>query len=160
MKWVLLSLVALTGCSTIETVTPGMPASEVIARFGKPVAQGQLAGNEIYRDFSREPYGYYRVSFGPDERVRALRNLHTEENFAAIQPGMSQAEVARLVGAPTQYLMQSYAGGASSWTYRYRDIGIAKLLHVEFDAAGSVLRYATEWDPDVYSKGGARNDAP
>jgi hypothetical protein len=155
MKWVLVSLVALTGCSTIETVTPGMPASEVIARFGKPVAQG-----EDYRDYSREPHGYYRVTFGADARVHAVRNLHTEENFAAIRPGMTQADIARLVGAPTQHLMQSYAGGASSWTYRYRDIGIAKLLHVEFDAAGSVLRYATEWDPDVYSKGGARNDAP
>ena len=155
MKWVLLSLLALAGCSTIETVTPGMPASEVIARFGKPVAQGK-----DYRDSSREPYGYYRVSFGPDERVHGVRNLHTEENFSAIRPGMSPAEIARLVGAPSEHLVQSYAGGASSWTYRYRDIGIAKLLHVEFDAAGSVLRYATEWDPDVYSKGGARDDAP
>lgn len=155
MKWVLLSLLALAGCSTIETVTPGMPASEVIARFGKPVAQGK-----DYRDYSREPYGYYRVSFGPDERVHGVRNLHTEENFSAIRPGMSPAEIARLVGAPSEHLVQSYAGGASSWTYRYRDIGIAKLLHVEFDAAGSVLRYVTEWDPDVYSKGGARDDAP
>ena len=152
MRFFLLLLVA--GCASIQTVTPGMPASEVVARFGKPVAQGK-----DYRDYSREPYGYYRVSFGPDERVHAVRNLHTEENFAAIRPGLKQAEVVHLVGTPTEYLMQRYPGGASSWTYRYRDIGIAKLLHVEFDAAGSVLRYATEWDPDVYSKGGARNDA-
>ena len=155
MKRVVLPILFVMGCSTIETVTPGTPASEVVARFGKPVAQGK-----DYRDYSREPHGYYRVTFGADERVYAVRNLHTEQNFAAIRPGMTQAEIAGLVGAPTQHLMQSYPGGASSWTYRYRDIGIAKLLHVEFDAAGRVLRYATEWDPDVYSKGGSRNDAP
>ena len=136
-----------------------MPASEVSARFGKPVAEGRLAADETYRDFSREPYGYYRVTFGRDQRVHEVRNLHTEENFAAIRPGMSQAEIARLVGMPTEYLMQRYAGGASSWTYRYRDVGIAKLLHVEFDAAGGVLRYATEWDPDIYSKGGSCDDS-
>ena len=155
MRFLHLLLAALAGCSTIDTVTPGMPATEVVARFGKPVAQGK-----DYRDYSREPYGYYRVSFGPDERVHGVRNLHTEKNFSAIRPGMTQADITHLAGAPTEHLMQRYAGGASSWTYRYRDIGIAKLLHIEFDAAGSVLRYATEWDPDVYSKGGARNDAP
>jgi SmpA / OmlA family len=154
MRRVVLPILFMVGCSTIDTVTPGTPASDVVARFGQPVAQGK-----DYRDYSREPHGYYRVSFGPDERVRGVSNLHTEENFSAIRPGMTQADVARLVGAPTQYLMQRYAGGGASWTYRYRDIGIAKLLHVEFDPAGSVLRYSTEWDPDVYSKGGARNDA-
>jgi hypothetical protein len=154
MRRVPLLILFLTGCSGIQTIAPGMPASQVIARFGKPVAQAK-----DYRDYSREPYGYYRVTFGEDERVHAVRNLHTEENFAAIRPGMTQAEIARLVGAPTQHLMQTHAGGASSWTYRYRDLGIAKLLHVEFDPSGSVLRHSTEWDPDVYSKGGARNDA-
>ena len=154
MKFWYFLVVALTGCSTIETVKPGTPASEVLARFGKPVAQGK-----DYRDYSREPYGYYRVAFGPDERVQAVHNLHTEENFGAIRPGMTQADIAHLVGAPTEHLMQRYAGGASSWTYRYRDVGIAKLLHIEFDAAGSVLRYSSEWDPDVYSKGGNRDDS-
>lgn len=154
MKW-FLSAVMLAGCATIGELTSGTPASEVVARFGKPVAHGK-----DFSDYSREPHGYYRVSFGPDERVRAVHNLHTEENFGAIRPGMTHADVAHLVGAPTEHLMQRYAGGASSWTYRYRDLGIAKLLHVEFDAAGSVLRYSTEWDPDVYSKGGSRNDAP
>lgn len=154
MKLLYFLVVALAGCSTIETVTPGTPAGEVVARFGTPVAQGK-----DYRDYSREPYGYYRVSFGPDERVHDVRNLHTAENFAAIKPGMTQADISRLVGVPTAYLMQGYPGGASSWTYRYRDAGIAKLLYVEFDPAGSVLRHSTEWDPDVYSKGGARNDA-
>ena len=155
MRVFLLCLFLLSACSSVEKIQSGTPAAEVAARFGKPVAQGK-----DYRDYSREPYGYYRVTFGPDERVRGLRNLHTEENFTAIRPGMTQADIARLVGVPTEYLMQRYAGGGASWTYRYRDIGIAKLLHVEFDTAGSVLRYSTEWDPDVYSKGGARDDSP
>jgi hypothetical protein len=159
MRRVFLPMLLLMGCSSMQTVSPGTPASELAARFGKPVAQGRLPTSEPYWDFSREPYGYYRVTFGPDERVRELRNLHTEQNFAAIRPGLTQADIAALVGAPTQYLMQGYADGTSSWTYRYRDVGIAKLLHVVFDARGTVLRHSTEWDPDVYSKGGSRDDS-
>ena len=159
MRVFLLFLLCLAGCASLESIEPGTPASEVESRYGKPVAQGRLASDETYRDFSKEPYGYYRLTFGPDERLRELKNLHTQENFAAIRPGMTQADVVQVVGVPTEYLMQRYPGGRSSWTYRYRDVGIAKLLHVEFDPAGSVLRYSTEWDPDVYSKGGSRSDS-
>ena len=41
-----------------------------------PVAQG-----DSYWDYSRQPWGYYRVSFGPDKRVTGVRDLHTEANF-------------------------------------------------------------------------------
>ena len=156
LVWVLIVCAAIAGCATVnveDAVSPGMPASEVSARLGKPIAEGRLPDNEAYWDYTREPNGYYRVMFGPDGRVREVRNLHTEENFRNLKPGMTPAEVAALIGVPPDYLKQAYANDTKSWTYRYRDAGVAKLLHVIFDSNDRLLWYYWEWDPAVYSKG-------
>jgi outer membrane protein assembly factor BamE (lipoprotein component of BamABCDE complex) len=149
---------AVAGCATNmqQAVSPGMSANEVSAHVGKPIAEGRLAGNEAYWDYTREPYGYYRVIFGPDERVRELRNLHTEQNFRNLQPGMTRSQVVELAGVAPEYLKEGYGNGTSSWTYRYQDSGgIAKHLHVIFDSGERLLWYYWEWDPNAYSKGGA-----
>ena len=64
---------------------------------------------------------------------------------------MTRSEVEEVVGV-TSVGKAAYANGTTSWTYRYRDVGIWKLLHVTFDRDGRVLRYETEWDPNIYSK--------
>ncbi len=150
----LVTFAAFAGCATDVTraVSPGMPASEVATRFGKPIAQGRLANDETYWDYPRDPYGYYRVTFGADERVREVRDLHTEQNFRRIQAGMTPAQVVEIAGVPPEYLKEGYANGTRSWTYRYDDVGISKLLHVIFDPGERVLWYYWQWDPNVYSK--------
>jgi hypothetical protein len=127
-----------------------MPLDELVARAGKPVVQG-----DSYLDYTREPWGYYRVTYGPDKRVQGVRNLHTEENFRALKPGMTESEVVGTVGATSW--IEGNSGG-KSWRYRYRDAGIAKLLWVMFDAGNHLSWYYWEWDPDVYSKGGPFGD--
>jgi len=151
---------AIAGCAANiqQAVSPGMSANEVSARVGKPIAEGRLAGNEAYWDYTREPYGYYRVTFGADDRVRELRDLHTEQNFLKLQPGMTPSQVAGIAGVAPGYLKEAYGNHTSSWSYRYRDAGIAKLLHVVFDSGDRVLWYYTEWDRSVYSKEGGRNN--
>jgi hypothetical protein len=146
------SLLILGGCATdvSRVAVPGMPLDELVARAGKPVHQG-----DSYLDYTREPWGYYRVTYGPEKRVQALRNLHTEDNFRALQPGMSQADVVATVGVTSW--VEGHAKG-SAWRYRYRDAGIAKLLWVMFDAGNRLSWYYWEWDPDVYSKGGPFGD--
>ena len=146
---------AIAGCATnVErAVSPGMSASEISARLGKPIAEGRLPDNEAYWDYSREPYGYYRVTFGPDERVREARDLHTERNFLNLQPGMTRSQVVAVVGVASSYLNKAYGNGTSSWTYRYRDVGIAKKLHVIFDPSERLLWDYWEWDRSIYSKG-------
>jgi hypothetical protein len=86
---------ALAGCAAYDVsrmVTPGMAKGEVSALVGKPVAEGRLADNELYWDYTRQPYGFdiYRVTFGPDERVYEVRNLLTPENIRKLQAGMTQ----------------------------------------------------------------------
>ena len=116
---------------------------------GAPVREGTLPGGVTFKDYSREPYGYLRVSTFPDGRSET-RDLHTEKNFENLRAGLSAAEVEDLVGP--SIARAKYANGTSSWSYRYRDTNIAKLLHVIFGPDGRVLRYETQWDPNVYSK--------
>jgi hypothetical protein len=150
--FLLVIMLVLAGCATdiARVVSPGMAPGEVSARVGKPIVAGQS-----YWDYSRQPHGYYRVSFGADKRVSDVRNLHTEENFLKLQPGMTPQQVAATVGI-TSYI-ESYAFGTTSWRYRYRDAGIAKLLHVIFDSGERLAWYYWEWDPEIYSKGGNEN---
>jgi hypothetical protein len=147
----LMGCALLAGCASDvrRAVLPGMARSEVSTLVGKPVAEGKA-----YLDYSREPYGYYRVTFGPDDRVRELRDLHTEQNFLNVKSGMTPAEVAALIGVPAAHLREAYGNQTTSWTYRYRDLGIAKLFHVIFDPGQRVLWHYSEWDPAVYSKDG------
>jgi hypothetical protein len=134
-----------------------MAQSEVTSRAGKPVAMGELASGETYWDYTQQPRGYTieRVIFGADGRVRDVRNLLTEQNFASLKPGMAPAEVLAIIGPSAE--RERYANGTSAWNYRFYDYGVVKLGHVIFDSAGRVLWQYTEWDPSVYSKkGGGR----
>ena len=158
---VLAATLALGACAVDrvpQLAAPGMAASEVAARIGKPIAQGQLAGGESYWDYSVQPMGYYnyRVTFGADERVRDVRNLLTQQNIARLEPGMTRAQVAEIVG-PSLH-PDRYANGTTSWSYRYDDVGVIKLLHVIFDPNDRVQWTYSEWDPRIYSKkGGGRS---
>jgi hypothetical protein len=144
----------LFGCATDvhRVVSPGMASTDVGARVGKPTAMGKLADGSAYWDYSRQPYYTDRVTFGPDDRVREVRNLLTADNFENLRAGMTLDQVVGTVGP--SYIRNVYANGTTVWTYRYYDIGIAKLLHVTLDSSGRLLRYDTEWNPDVYSKKG------
>jgi hypothetical protein len=68
-----------------------------------------------------------------------------------VHPGMTAGEVEQALGV-TSYRKEAHGNGTTSWTYKYRESNVARLLHVTFGAEGKVLRIETEWDPDVYSK--------
>ena len=146
----------LLGCAAdvYRAVSPGMASAEVGSLVGKPTAMGQLPDGSAYWDYSRQPYYTDRVTFGPDDRVREVRNLLTADNFENLRVGMTPDQVVGTVGP--SFIRNTYANGTTVLTYRYYDIGIAKLLHVTFDPTGHLLRYETEWNPDVYSRKGGR----
>lgn len=151
-----LVVAALAGCAASPQVSPGMSGKEVGAALGKPLATGHLPDGAEYWDYSTQPYGFSndRVTFTPDARVRDVRNLLTEENFRNLHKGLTPEEVRLIVGPSAPYEQRRYAGGTSSWTYRYKEGSITKLLHVIFDSSDRVEWHYTEWDPNVYSKGG------
>ena len=126
----------------------------------QPVAGGRLPSGEEYRDYSTQPFGYTieRETYGPEGKVREVRNLLTEENFKSLRVGMTPEEVAAVVGPSPVSEQRAYAGGTKSWSYRYRDIQVVKLLHVIFGPDDRVQHWYTEWDPRVYSKGGGKDN--
>ena len=125
------------------------------------VAEGRLPDGETYRDYSTQPFGFRieRETIGPDGRVREVRNLLTEDNFKRLQVGMTPDEVRAIVGPSPASEQRMYAGGTKSWTYRYRDIQVIKLLHVIYGPDDRLSYWYTEWDPNVYSKGGRSRDS-
>jgi hypothetical protein len=82
--------------------------------------------------------------------VRDVRDRHIPENAAKLRPGLMPDEVRALMGGG--YAKDSFANGTTTWTYRYDDFGVQKLLHVVFDGSGRLASYVSEWDPAVYSK--------
>jgi outer membrane protein assembly factor BamE (lipoprotein component of BamABCDE complex) len=153
-----LLVAALAGCaaSPQSTISVGMRENEVSDALGQPVATGRLPTGEEYWDYSRQPFGYTneRVTFTAYGLVRDVRNLLTEDNFKNLRSGMTPEQVEGVVGPSAVSERREYAGGTKSWTYRYYDIGVIKLLNVIFDENDRVLTHYTEWDPSVYSKGG------
>jgi hypothetical protein len=124
--------------------------------YGRLAHEGTLPNGDTFKEYSRIPYGYERQIYSPNGELKARNELHTESNFRRIQPGMTRAEVAEIIGYG--YAMPGHnADGSSYDTYRYYD-GVYKLLHVSYTPAGRVVRYDTEWDPRWYSKkGGGRS---
>jgi outer membrane protein assembly factor BamE (lipoprotein component of BamABCDE complex) len=161
--WLLLfACAALAGCAAQQprNLSAGMTTDEVSARAGKPAGTGRLPSGEEYWDYSQQPFGYRidRVTFTPEGRVRDVRNLLTEENFKSLQAGMTPEQVVAILGPSPASEQRAYAGGTKSWTYRYRDIEVIKLLHVIFGPDDRVQTHYSEWDPRVYSKGGSGRD--
>lgn len=112
--------------------------------------EGTTPAGETFREYSHIPYGYERILYSRDGKEIGRQQLHTEANFKRIQPGMTLDEVQDIVGAGFA-TRGDYADGTHSLTWRYYD-GVYKLLHVTFGPDNRVIRYDTEWDPDVYSK--------
>jgi len=86
----------------------------------------------------------------PGSGVRDVRDRHIPENAAKLHPGLTSDEVTAILGP--SWTKGSFANGTTTWTYRYDDFGVQKLLHVVFDRNGRLAYYASVWDPAVYSK--------
>lgn len=133
MRHLALGLLLLVSCST-----------------GRPAREGTTPAGETFREYSHIPYGYERILYSREGKEIGRQQLHTEQNFRRIQPGMTEAELADVIGVGFA-TRGDYADGTHSLTWRYYD-GVYKLLHVTFGPDNRVIRYDTEWDPDVYSK--------
>jgi hypothetical protein len=91
--------------------------------------------------------------------VRDVHNLLTEGNFKNLRVGMTPDEVRAVVGPSPASEQRVYGGGTKSWSYRYRDVQVIKLLHVIYGADDRLQYWYTEWDPRVYSKGDSSRDS-
>jgi hypothetical protein len=152
LPWIVLMCI-LAGCAARvgSTVTPGMAQAEVARVAGQPFTEGRLSAGEPFWDYTLQPSGYYtfRVVFGPDGNVREVRNLMTLQNIMTLQPGMSQAEVERVLG--TARMRETYWQGTYSVSYRFMEASTFMLMTAEFSRDSHLTIYHWQPDPAIYS---------
>ena len=140
------AVVALAACASpfgADSVAPGTPREEVLARLGQPTRVEQLPDRGQRLQYSLQPGGQYAWMVDVDAagRVVSSRQVLNERDFHRIVPGQwSRADIEREFGPPAK------VDGVASWngpvmTYRWRDLGGADMFYwVYLDPQGIVRR--------------------
>jgi len=154
-------LLAMAGCDSqrISELEEGVATeADVRARFGTPDAVWDEPGGGRIFEYNRQPAGQrnYQITVGPDGRMTALRQVLQPANFAKVQPGMTAAQVRRLLGRPAR--TTPYALTRETHVdWRYLDgPNTAMVFTVVFAADDQVLRTASLPDPEANEHRGGR----
>ncbi len=153
---VLAALAGLAACDRVEKLEEGVSTEiQVRKEFGDPVTITTEADGSRVFDYPRQPEGWtnYIIKFGADGKMSSLRQLLTEDNFARIQPGMTQLEVRQRLGKPAK--MQRFdLKNEEVWDWRFKPQQESRMFSVTFSADGRVQRTATGDDPRETQRGG------
>lgn len=145
-------LLALGGCDPqrVAQLEEGVSTEvQVREQFGDPVTVTIGPDGTRTLDYPRQPEGWtnYVIQIGPDGKMSSLRQLLHADNFARVQPGLSQQQVRDLLGRPAR--TQRYdLKQEEVWDWRFKlHANESKLFSVTFDAQGQVLGTAVADDP-------------
>ena len=124
-------------------LTPGQSSMETVRQVMGPPTQEWMNGDGSQTwEYPRTPEGVvnYMLDFGPNERLREVRQVLTEANFSRVKEGMTREEIRRLLGQPAseQYyeLKKEYV-----WDWKTKsESGYDHFFDVYFDERGQVLR--------------------
>jgi len=135
-----------SGCADFSAISPGDSARIVEDRVGAP---GTVWKNPDGTELWQYPSGYYGVqafmiTVGPDQKVRDVRQVLSEEYFSKVLPGMSREEVHRLLGSPRE-IWYFPPRDEETWTWRYHDINY-RLFSVLFDRTQGTVRTTLRLD--------------
>jgi hypothetical protein len=113
---------ALSAClvtANAATVAVGADEAAVVAAMGKPKARHSLPGGATRLVYSRGPAGQgtTMVDLGPEGRVTSVREVLGEKQFAALPAGMTEEELLREIGPPSE--RQTARNAITTWSYRY-----------------------------------------
>jgi len=120
----LLSALLLAACASYSGsgLQPGMARLEdVLSVMGKPAMRWQDAGASLQLAYPRGIHTFM-VRIGTDGKLQWIENVMTMKTFAQIRPGMTKAQVLRILGP-------SYSPGTAyyksrdelAWEWRYCD---------------------------------------
>jgi outer membrane protein assembly factor BamE (lipoprotein component of BamABCDE complex) len=89
------------------------------------------------------------VTLGPDQAVRDVRQVLTDENISKLKPGMPREEVRRVLGRPGS-INYSDSRNEEVWYWRYREWGVRRMeLYVQFDRPSGALKAVTRYQIDT-----------
>lgn len=156
---VLLAIV-LSGCAAYSGsgLRPGISDTvEVVQVMGEPALAWELPDGGRQLAYPRGPAGFhtYMVFLDRQGRLQRIRNALEPEVFAAVQPGMTQAEVLQLLGPPQPHWTAYYAARDELvWEWRYCNAwNEASRFDVLFDGTALTVRTAYSRTESSFMRG-------
>jgi len=106
---------------SVSEIKPGLTTeAEVRARFGAPAMSWTEPDGGRQLEYSGQPVGTfcYMVFVAPDGKVREIRQVFTDANFARVVPGLTQDDVRRLIGKPEEIVRFHFKPEELMWSWR------------------------------------------
>ena len=149
------ALVALLGACALgryspSGVPPGASRDEVERVMGPPTATYTMPNGHQRLEYNHMPAGRqtFMIDLDAAGRMAHWENVLDENHFNAIRPGMTAADVTRLIGPPTFTLPYHRPEPGLTWNYRFETIQRCIVFQVDFNSAtGKVLESAYPSDP-------------
>jgi hypothetical protein len=138
-----LSAALLAGCATAPPLLPGTSRSEdVIAAYGQPKRVWPEADGGRTLEYSSQPMGRhcYMVRLAADGRLVSIEDALSAINRARVEPGMTPAQVSRLLGTERSRVFFRLSGeDVWDWTVEPDQTGYGLRFNVHFKE-GRVVR--------------------
>jgi outer membrane protein assembly factor BamE (lipoprotein component of BamABCDE complex) len=126
--------------------------SDVRMVMGEPDTVWEEDDGSRVLEYPKGPSGHRTWMFDIDVqgKLKNYRQVLTEENFGNVRPGMSRAEVRRLLGRP-RGVQEFPLKNEQVWDWRYLDpTSKPRLFNVHFDrGTGRVTRTSASEDPQA-----------
>jgi outer membrane protein assembly factor BamE (lipoprotein component of BamABCDE complex) len=147
-----LMAIVLPACDGInlDKLKPGISTlQDVRDIMGPPTMEWADPDGTLTWEYPRTPEGIvnYMIVFGPDQRLREVRQVLNEENFARVREGMSRGEIRRLLGKPAhEFYFPLKKEHVWDWKSKVEP-GMVWYFNVHFDENGRVVRTSSSFDP-------------
>lgn len=145
-----LAAVLLVACdaANLAEIHPGVTTSDqVLQLMGEPGSRHANADGTTTWEYTRQPSGVdcYMISFDGRQIVSRVEQVLSDEYFARVQPGMSQAEVRRLLGAPgTRRVFARQQEEIWEWRIRGVPATDETYFSVAFDTGSGLVKSAAQ----------------
>lgn len=129
----------LSACASLSwspgDLQAGASRDAVIARMGQPVATYATAGGTQRLEYSHMPAGLLTWMMDLDASGHLVRweQVLDEQHFAAIGPGLTEAEVRQLIGPPSEHGHYWRPVEADTWRYRFQTVQRCIVFELSFD---------------------------
>jgi hypothetical protein len=143
---------AFSACDglALQDLKPGVSTDrDVRNRMGRPTREWKDADGTQTWEYPRTPEGIvnYMIVIGPDNVLREVRQVLTEENFGKVTAGMSKEDVRRLLGQPAHELYFPLKK-EHVWDWKWKiESSMDIFFNVHFDDDGHVVKTSSNFVP-------------
>jgi outer membrane protein assembly factor BamE (lipoprotein component of BamABCDE complex) len=154
----ILAAATLGGCDYVaqkKLIAGQHSEADVRQLMGVPTMIWDRPDGQKDWDYVRGPQGIetLRVTIDASGRYQGMVNILTEEQFAKARPGMTEAELTRLLSRPTQ-VEKFPLKTEVVWSWRYQEGSLKRRFNAHLDpATGRATRFSRTDDPQEHPGG-------